>query len=290
MVERALPAAAHELLAQARRVRTALGSGPGAMLWTQWGMPRVGAPPVVLLHGGSGSWMHWLRCIAPLVESGREVWAPDLPGCGDSDLPAGARDADDLVAPLHAGLQELLAGAACDLVGFSFGALTGALLEAAHPGTVRRLVLVGAPGLGVPTARVTLRAWRHLQSQEAQDAVHRHNLAVLMLSDVRAVDETALQLHAWNVARDRLPRRRLSGTDALARALGGVTCPVSVIYGENDALYAGRVASLEAVFRATGCDLRRFTLIPGAGHWVAYERPQALVAALEAAWGSAAPQ
>lgn len=290
MVERPLPTAAHGLLAQARRVRTALGRGPGSMLWTQWGMPRAGVPPVVLLHGGSGSWMHWLRCIAPLVESGREVWAPDLPGCGDSDLPAGARDADDLVEPVHAGLQELLAGAPCDLVGFSFGALTGALLQAAHPGAARRLALVGAPGLGVPAAHLPLRAWRHLPDPQVQDAVHRHNLAVLMLSDASAVDETALQLHAWNVAHDRLQRRRLSSTDALARALAAVACPVSVIYGEMDALYAGRVASLEAVFRATGCDLRRFAVIPGAGHWVAYERPQAFVQALETAWGSATPK
>jgi len=289
MVERALPEAAHELLAQARRVRTALGSGPGAMRWTQWGMHRAGVPPVVLLHGGSGSWMHWLRCIAPLVASGREVWVPDLPGCGDSDLPAGARDADDLVQPLYAGLQELLAGAPCDLAGFSFGALTGTLLEAGHPGTVRHLVLVGAPGLGVPAARVPLRAWRHLQDPQAQDAVHRHNLAVLMFSDAGAIDETALELHAWNVARDRLQRRRLSGTDALVRALAGVACPVSVVYGEKDALYPGRVASLEAVFRATGCDLRQFTVVPGAGHWVAYEQPRAVLDALAAAWGSAAP-
>ncbi|MCZ2105418.1 MAG: alpha/beta hydrolase [Burkholderiales bacterium] len=289
MVERALPEAAHELLAQARRVRTALGRSAGSMLWTQWGTCRAGVPPVVLLHGGSGSWMHWLRCIAPLVDSGREVWAPDLPGCGDSDLPPGARDADDMVAPLHAGLRELLAGGACDLAGFSFGALAGTLLEAARPGTVRRLLLVGAPGLGVPPARVPLRAWRHLASEAAQDEVHRHNLAALMLADERAIDETALRLHAWNVARDRLQRRRLAGTDALVRALARVTCPVSVVYGENDALYLGRVASLEARFRATGCDLRGFIVIPGAGHWVAYEQPQALVAALGAALGSSAP-
>lgn len=290
MVERALPAAAHALLMQARRVRTALGGDAGSMLWTQWGTPRIGVPPVVLLHGGSGSWMHWLRCIAPLVESGREVWAPDLPGCGDSDLPTNARDADDLVEPLHAGLHELLAGAPCDLVGFSFGALTGTLLAAAHPGVVRRLVLVGAPGLGVPATRVLLRAWRHLADVRAQDAVHRHNLAVLMLADARAIDETALQLHAWNVARDRLQRRRLSSTDALARALKSVGCPVAVIYGEQDALYVGRIPALEAVFRATGCDLRRFAVIAGAGHWVAYEQPQALVPLLEAFWASTAPK
>ena len=39
---------------------------------------------MLLLHGGSGSWTHWLRNIQPLVDAGRQVLVPDLPGFGDS--------------------------------------------------------------------------------------------------------------------------------------------------------------------------------------------------------------
>jgi 2-hydroxy-6-oxonona-2,4-dienedioate hydrolase len=48
---------------------------------------RPGLPPVVLFHGGSGSWTHWVRNIQPLVAAGRQVIAADLPGFGDSASP-----------------------------------------------------------------------------------------------------------------------------------------------------------------------------------------------------------
>ncbi|MDB5843914.1 MAG: hydrolase-like protein, partial [Polaromonas sp.] len=55
------------------------------MVWRCWG---EGAP-VVLLHGGSGSWTHWIRNIPTLVACSRQVWAPDLPGFADSASPPG---------------------------------------------------------------------------------------------------------------------------------------------------------------------------------------------------------
>jgi pimeloyl-ACP methyl ester carboxylesterase len=48
--------------------------------------------PLVLLHGGSGSWTHWLRNVEHLSQF-RTVWALDIPGFGDSSLPAGVSDA-----------------------------------------------------------------------------------------------------------------------------------------------------------------------------------------------------
>ena len=49
--------------------------------------------PTVLLHGGSGSWNHWVRNIDALLASGRQVIAPDLPGFGDSARPDDVSDA-----------------------------------------------------------------------------------------------------------------------------------------------------------------------------------------------------
>jgi len=43
------------------------------MVWRLWG---AGAP-VLLLHGGSGSWTHWLRNIPALVQAGHLVCAPE---------------------------------------------------------------------------------------------------------------------------------------------------------------------------------------------------------------------
>jgi pimeloyl-ACP methyl ester carboxylesterase len=105
-------------------------------------------------------------------------------------------------------------------VGFSFGGLTAGLLLAAHPALARRLVLVGAPAMGVtPDRQFELKAWRHLPSAAEQEAVHRFNLAALMLNDASLIDGLALELHIANLLRDRMPRRRLAHTDILARSL-----------------------------------------------------------------------
>ncbi len=270
------------LARQARCIRTPLAERESDVVWHVWGRATQTLPPLVLLHGGSGSWTHWLRNIEALAASGREVWAVDIPGFGDSG--AVGQDVDAVIEPLHQSLQTLFGAQPCDLVGFSFGAMTAGLLEAAHPGRSRTLVLVGAPALTEQRAnRVPLRGWRHLESMQAQQQVHRHNLAALMLADAGQIDEATLALHAHNVARDRMQRRRLSNTDILAQALRQVRCPAHVIYGEHDALYRGRFDELQAAVHATGCDCRSFTLIPEAGHWVQYEQPRAFDQALCAA-------
>ena len=48
---------------------------PGRMIWHAWGADT--APTIVLLHGGSGSWTHWIRNIQPLVAEGYRVLAVD---------------------------------------------------------------------------------------------------------------------------------------------------------------------------------------------------------------------
>ena len=255
--------------------------GAGTMVWHVWGESRPSLPPVVLFHGGSGSWTHWLRNIQPLVAAGRQVIAADLPGFGDSAPPPSGGDADALVAPLADGLNVLLGGEPCDLVGFSFGGLTAGLLLAAHPALARRLVLVGAPAMGVtPDRQFELKAWRHLPSAAEQEAVHRFNLAALMLNDASLIDGLALELHIANLMRDRMPRRRLAHTDILARSLPRVRCPVFAIYGAHDALYKAWIHQLEDAFEAAAPDFRGLVLIPEAGHWVPFERPEAFDDAL----------
>ncbi|MBO0990528.1 alpha/beta hydrolase [Delftia sp. SD083] len=171
------------------------------------------------------------------------------------------------------------------LVGFSFGGMTAGMLAAADGTLARRLVLAGAPGMGVGKGlAVRLKGWRHLATPEAQAVAHRYNLQALMLHDASLIDEDTLALHVLNVERDRLPRRRLSHTDVLARALQAVDGPVWAIYGEHDALYPGpMMQELAQAFARHARDFRGLALVPGAGHWVMHERPDAFVAALTAA-------
>ena len=275
-----LPVEPQALLKTATRAET--HSESGTMVWHHWGSlardPSLA--PVVLLHGGSGSWTHWLRNIAALVEAGRWVLAPDLPGFGDSAKPAQGGDADALPEPVEHGLQHLLGSEACDLVGFSFGAMVAGFVAAQFPARASRLVLVGAPGFGIgPEKAIRLHAWRHLTDAGQRDDVHRGNLAALMLLHPASITELALRLHVANVLRDRMQLRRLSRTDVLARTLLEVRCPVQAIYGSEDALYRGRMPALELALRQAPT-FTSLTLIESAGHWVQFERADAFNTAL----------
>ncbi len=279
-----LPPDIQRLLASATRLETPCGDG--AMVWHLW-RPEPGHPgpdpvPVVLLHGGSGSWTHWLRNIEPLVRAGRQVIAADLPGFGDSAAPRTGTDADALVAPVETGLQLLRGNGACDLVAFSFGGMVAGFLAAQFPARVARLVLVGAAGLGVALPNtVTLTPWRHLSDPGEKEAIHRKNLAAMMLHRPEAISALALRVHTDNTRRDRMKGRTLAYTDALARALTKVHCPVHAIYGREDALYRQRQ---EALVQALGSapEFKGLQWIEGAGHWVQFEQAQAFDAALQA--------
>ncbi len=263
--------------AAARRFELPCGDGP--MVWRCWGEGL----PIVLLHGGSGSWNHWVRNIAALVAAGRQVWIPDLPGSGESAPPLTGGDADALPEPMEAALQVLLGDAPVDLVGFSFGSMVATFVAAQWPQRVRRLVLSGAPALGInPGWKPALKPWQHLESGPELVRIHRANLGALMLAQPESIDDLALALHAENLPRDRMRLRRISRTDILRRTLPDVRCPVFGIWGEEDVLYRGLQDRLAPAL-AGALGFRWLRLIPQAGHWVQFERAHAYDRALDEA-------
>jgi pimeloyl-ACP methyl ester carboxylesterase len=243
----------------------------GDAVWHVWGQARVhAAPPLVLLHGGSGSWTHWVRNVQYLSHI-RPVWALDLPGFGDSDVPADVRDADDLAPYVGQILHDTFGGVAVDVMGFSFGGMTAGLLAAAQPECIQQLILVGVPGLGLFGEVLPMRGMSPDMNEAQQRAVHRHNLNAMMLAHDSSIDEALIDLQQANVARDRMRRRRIAKTDVLAKAQNTWTCPVHGIWGAEDALYKGTLVQVPGILHT----LRSYTVIPDAGHWVMYERSDA---------------
>jgi pimeloyl-ACP methyl ester carboxylesterase len=94
------------------------------------------------LHGAQGSSRSFAQLL-PIVGDVRSVYAPDLPGCGESDPSpeATVSEAAGAVADLAADLRLRQ----IDLLGVETGAAAALELAAAKPELVRRLVLVGVP-------------------------------------------------------------------------------------------------------------------------------------------------
>jgi pimeloyl-ACP methyl ester carboxylesterase len=263
-----LPPEALRVLALSTRHTTPCGDGD--MVWHAWG----NGEPLVLLHGGGGSWTHWLRNVEALAAAGRRVLVPDLPGCGDSARPPdNGQDADAIVAPLAAGIRQMTGGAACDVVAFSFGSLVAVLFTAAHPELVRRLVVMGAPGLGLRSRRLPLVPWRGVQDPVQLEAAHRQNLATWMLHRPASIDAQAIALHAANLKRDRLTKRRLALTTIVLETLPEIACRLDAIYGGEESLYRDMLDRVEPLLKkAPG--FGELVFVPGAGHWVQYEEAE----------------
>jgi 2-hydroxy-6-oxonona-2,4-dienedioate hydrolase len=259
-----------EVLAKATRIE--LPTPGGIQVWHAWNTSA--GRPLVLLHGGSGSWTHWLRNIQGLTQD-RAVYALDLPGFGDSDLPPDARDADDLQHHVAQGLRQLLGEGPHDVMGFSFGGMTAGFIAAAQPDLIRRLVLVGIPGLGLFGEPLDLRGLRDDMSRQERRDILRHNLLQIMLRHPESVDEATLDLQDANVSRDRLRRRRIARGDVLVRLQSRWQCPVHTIWGEFDSLVEERLYRVPEVLNQ--CRLVSFHVVPQAGHWVQYERPEAFL-------------
>jgi pimeloyl-ACP methyl ester carboxylesterase len=253
----------------------------GDAVWHVWRSQQghhahVSTEPLVLLHGGSGSWTHWLRNVEHFALY-RTVWVLDIPGFGDSSLPEGVSDADGLVPYLAEILKQTFVGEAVDVVGFSFGGMTAGLVAAEHPELIRQLVLVGAPGLGLFGKELPMRGMTPNMDEITQRDVHRHNLNAMMFAHPSSVTEEVIDLQQANVARDRLRRRRIARTDVLAKAQSKWRCPVHGVWGALDALYQG---SLTQVPQVLSC-MKTFNAVPDAGHWVMYERPEAFHAVVD---------
>jgi len=238
--------------------------------WHVWN--RSHTKPLVLLHGGSGSWTHWVRNIDALSED-HAVWAMDLPGMGDSALPPEAKDADDIAPWVAQGMAQLLGGQAIPVMGFSFGGLTAGFVAARHPERVSRLLLVGVPGLGLFGDTLPLRGFLPDMDQDQRNAVHHHNLMSIMLAHEASLIDQTLEIQERNVVRDRLRRRRIARSTVMMELQTQWRCPVHALWGALDALYLENLSS--APERLNQCDLRDLTLLPDTGHWANYENAKA---------------
>ncbi len=236
----------------------------GEMVWRIWGQ----GTPLVLMHGGHGSWLHWVHNI-PAFSDERMVLAPDLPGHGESALPADELSADHNAEICLAGLREIIGDAPFDTVGFSYGGVIAGHTAALAQSQARHFVMVGTGGLGLTRGdKKDMINWKHMSDPVARVAAHRHNLNVLMLRG--EIDELALYIQCTTLPQGRVPAKKIAFDNTLARLLPVMHAQPTAIWGEHDATVGSYMHEREAMLGALPRPVP-IHIIEAVGHWVQYE-------------------
>jgi pimeloyl-ACP methyl ester carboxylesterase len=142
--------------------------------------------PVLMLHGsgpGVSAWANWRLNMQALADQGHRVLAPDLVGFGYTERP------DDVYYSLDTWRDHVWSFLkAMDvervaIVGNSLGGRIALAMAAQHPERISRMVLMGAPGVGM-TLTEGLKALRAYQPSE-------QNMRQMLL-DCFAVDKSII--------------------------------------------------------------------------------------------------
>ena len=240
----------------------------GAMVWRLWGE----GPPLVLLHGASGSWTHWIRNVLPLAARFR-VLVPDMPGYGDSDAPREPHTADGLADLVASGVDALLPPTSppLDLAGFSFGGIIAGLVAARLTLRVRTLVLLGTGGLALgPTPTRPLLRIRPGMALDEIRHVYRENLRTLMIASADKIDDLAVFLQSENLRRTRFRSGGIPESDTLLKTLPAIRARITSIWGRRDAFTGPHLEECRRILASEQRD-PDFRVIEGAGHWTTYE-------------------
>ena len=242
---------------------------------------RGSGPPLVLVHGGVGSWKHWVRNVGPLSEH-FTVYAFDLPGFGRSPSIDRTADRDTYLRHCTDGIRAALPkDGPVFLAGFSFGSVVGAHVAVNLGDRMARLSLI-SPG-GVKSIRAKEPDYEKMPPESAPEAerraVVRRNLLKLMLHHPESADEEAVDIQSENIQLTRYPSVRVSRGDWLLDDLRRLRCPIQIVLGEFDTvIYPSHAHRLNHI-RAAVPDFR-VDIIPGAGHWMQFERADAVNRAL----------
>jgi pimeloyl-ACP methyl ester carboxylesterase len=226
-----------------------------------------------MLHGGFGSWTHWVANIGALQKS-RTLWVPDIPGLGASAGLDEPSTVEHFAREVLTSLDTLFgADSDFDLAGFSFGALIGAQLAAMAGERCKHLLVCGAAGFGDLHRQVDLLRPPGADTPvDEAIRIHRANLRTLMFAREETIDDLSIHVHGDNLSRARFNSRRLARSNAFVDALPNISARLCGIWGSEDAT-AGGLAAIEqrrALFLNSQPG-SSFHILEGIGHWAMYE-------------------
>jgi pimeloyl-ACP methyl ester carboxylesterase len=244
-------------------------------------------PPLLLVHGLGGAAANWTE-LAPLLARRHRLLVPDLPGHGGSTpLPAvsGLAPFADRVA-LVAEREGMLPAS---VVGHSLGGVVVLRLALRRPADIRAVILAAGAGLSLggiwgrqllslfSTARPGRVAARYRGLVSRSHVLRRLVFGFVSVADPAGLTDEAVEgflagqlLHtdvdgAWRALRADDPRQELER----------IACPVLVLWGSEDVQLP-----LDDAFEYTRRLRARLRVIPGCGHLLIGERPDACDRAL----------
>jgi pimeloyl-ACP methyl ester carboxylesterase len=268
-------------------------------------------PAVVLCHGFPELAYSWRHQVQPLLDAGYRVLVPDMRGYGASSAPAevDAYDVASLCGDM-VGLLDALGESQATFIGHDWGANVVWWLAAIHPDRVRAVAGLSvpfvprAPAAPIPIMRAHLGEDFYIvwfQQPGVADAA--------LGSDVRRTLTTSRQWTAQWAEEDGAVRKRPEWlteddlqvyVDAFERTgfTGGLNWYRNIDrnwqlmepYGdrriEQPAMFlTGELDPVRTFMPAEAMDgwvtdLRSKTVVPGAGHWVQQQAPEAVNAEL----------
>lgn len=248
-------------------------------------------PAVVLLHGYAETSRMW-RPLAMVLAPRFTVIAPDLPGIGDSSIPAGGIDMKTAAERVHAAVRAL-GHDKVRVVGHDIGLMVAYAYAAMYPQEVEKLVLMDAflPGVaGWEPIYNNPDIWHFRFYGPTPEALVKgrertyfeHFWNDFAADKTRSIPEA--ERRAYTTAYSR-PGRMAAGfayfksfpktaTDFAALAQTKLTIPLLAIGGEKSLGYAlGEQGKLVATDVTV-------VVIKNAGHWILEEQPRETIDAL----------
>jgi pimeloyl-ACP methyl ester carboxylesterase len=246
-------------------------------------------PPLVFVHGLSGSWQNWLEQV-PVFAQERRVVTLDLPGFGHSPMPT-EKISIAGYARLLERLLDVLEIDAAAVGGNSMGGFVAAELAISSPQRVERLTLVSAAGISTENAKVPMSGLRRAAplaaattawlASKSDTVARRARLRNLTLS---AIVRHPSRLPAPLAAEQLRGAGKPGFIDALEAIitypirdrLVEIACPTLIVWGDRDPLITVRDADVFAELIPNS----RKVLFEDTGHVAMFERPAAFNAVL----------
>ena len=243
---------------------------------------RPNQPTIVFVHGAGHDHSVWNLPARYFAHHGMNALAPDLPGHGRS---AGAPlESIDAIAEWLFQWIEASCDGPVSLVGHSMGSLIALRFAATYPSRCARLALLGsiAP---MPVAPALLAATQNARDK-AHAMINQFSFAPanqLGASPLPGISLTGVNRRLMERAEAGVLHADMAACNAYASGLedaARVRCPTTLICGECDQMTPRKAAAPLQAALAKVQGGAHVIVLPGAGHAMMSEAPDALLDAL----------